>query len=159
MSYILDAEAVRFDSQIMFRRKCDRCGEYYFFQLEETKSDKCCVCDYCKPIKSKKAEKSVVGGVKIIKGRTVAVKSYDIARRSKKNYKRVFQRDNFICQYCMRDGDTIDHINPVSNVGGNRMENLVCCCETCNSIAYNKLFAGFYDKMNYILAKRQEKQQ
>ena len=31
MPLILEAEAVRFDSQVLFRRKCDSCGEHYFF--------------------------------------------------------------------------------------------------------------------------------
>jgi 5-methylcytosine-specific restriction endonuclease McrA len=154
MPHIVNAEAVRFNNDILLRRKCDTCNSYYFFCLEELKYDKFNICEICDPFWNKESEKSVRNGVRITKSRCEAVLDYKIARRSTRNYRAVFRRDNFICQYCMDAGDTIDHINPVSFTGSNKLENLVCCCRECNCLASNIIFNSFYDKMNYILSKK-----
>lgn len=48
----------------------------------------------------------------------------------------VFKRDNFTCQYCGRTAPgvvlEVDHIDPVSNGGGNEIMNLITSCFDCN---------------------------
>ncbi len=55
---------------------------------------------------------------------------------SKKLRFEVFKRDNFTCQYCGRMAPDVvlevDHINPVSNGGGDDILNLVTSCFDCN---------------------------
>jgi len=50
----------------------------------------------------------------------------------------VMRRDNWTCQYCGRsakDGAilTTDHLIPLSKGGDWTWDNLVCCCEFCNT--------------------------
>ena len=44
----------------------------------------------------------------------------------------VLVRDNFICQFCGKYGDTIDHVLPVSKGGKSTYENCVTACKSCN---------------------------
>jgi 5-methylcytosine-specific restriction endonuclease McrA len=44
----------------------------------------------------------------------------------------VLQRDNYICRYCGRFGDTIDHVMPKSKGGLSSPDNCVCACADCN---------------------------
>lgn len=48
----------------------------------------------------------------------------------------VFKRDAFTCQYCGAHPPNatlhVDHINPVSNGGGNDIDNLITSCDCCN---------------------------
>ncbi len=55
---------------------------------------------------------------------------------SKKRRFDVFKRDGFVCQYC---GSTppavvleVDHLTPVSDGGGNEIDNLISACFDCN---------------------------
>jgi hypothetical protein len=49
---------------------------------------------------------------------------------------KILQRDNFTCHYCGRKAPDvvlqIDHINPKSNGGSYKMENLTTACFDCN---------------------------
>lgn len=45
----------------------------------------------------------------------------------------VLERDQFQCQYCGDDADTVDHITPRSKGGDHSPENLVAACRSCNS--------------------------
>lgn len=49
---------------------------------------------------------------------------------------KVFKRDSFSCQYCGATPPAVvlevDHINPVSKGGGNRLDNLITACFSCN---------------------------
>lgn len=58
-------------------------------------------------------------------------------------YQRIFERDQYTCQYCGWNGATdfekwfiasfsIDHIKPVSDGGTNDDSNLVLACHSCN---------------------------
>lgn len=55
--------------------------------------------------------------------------------KASKRFK-VLSRDNFTCQYCGKKPPEakleIDHINPISNGGDNRLENLLTSCFECN---------------------------
>lgn len=51
-------------------------------------------------------------------------------RKGFKNFIR--ERDNYICYYCGKYGDTIDHIKPHSKGGQFTPLNCVCACVDCN---------------------------
>ncbi|MCM3748254.1 HNH endonuclease [Paenibacillus pasadenensis] len=44
----------------------------------------------------------------------------------------ILQRDNYVCHYCGRFGDTIDHVFPKSKGGLSTPANCVCACSACN---------------------------
>ncbi|WP_235680179.1 HNH endonuclease [Paenibacillus albicereus] len=44
----------------------------------------------------------------------------------------ILQRDNYVCHYCGRFGDTIDHVFPKSKGGLSTPDNCVCACSACN---------------------------
>ena len=83
--------------------------------------------------------------------------------RSTKNFKWVMRRDEFTCRYCgmnMReelDQITVDHVNPFCTGGNNDVENLACCCRTCNSIGNDLVFNDFWAKREYIRKRRKQK--
>jgi len=55
------------------------------------------------------------------------------------NRKRVFKRDGYTCGYCgSKKNLTIDHILPKSRGGKNTWENMITCCNRCNSKKDNK---------------------
>lgn len=76
--------------------------------------------------------------------------------QKRRHYKkqRILDRDDGKCQYCGHPTTGIDHIIPVSFKGDNSDENLVVCCNECNSLASNFLFKDFIAKKNYILDQR-----
>lgn len=45
----------------------------------------------------------------------------------------VLERDRYICAFCSRYGNTIDHVMPVSRGGRNQWKNTVTACSKCNS--------------------------
>jgi len=73
----------------------------------------------------------------------------------------VYERDNFICQYCGRhcydswitDNQqlTLDHLVPITAGGTFEEINLITCCRECNSIKGNKRFKNMEDARDYIL--------
>lgn len=69
---------------------------------------------------------------------------------------RIFQFDNFTCQYCGVSASEvkleIDHIIPFSNGGGNEIENLITSCHSCNIGKGNRKI-----KINRDLLSRSEK--
>lgn len=61
---------------------------------------------------------------------------------SKRQRFEVFKRDFFTCQYCGNSAPDVilhvDHINPVSKGGNNKLTNLITSCVDCNSGKSNK---------------------
>ncbi|MWC29481.1 HNH endonuclease [Paenibacillus sp. MMS18-CY102] len=57
----------------------------------------------------------------------------------------VLQRDNYICRYCGKYGDTIDHVMPKSKGGLSSPMNCVCACSECNLLKADKLDFPFPD--------------
>ncbi|HEX8099272.1 MAG TPA: HNH endonuclease [Actinomycetota bacterium] len=51
----------------------------------------------------------------------------------------VFARDNWICQYCGRSAENVDHVIPKSKGGTHTWENVVAACRRCNSKKENRL--------------------
>ncbi len=45
----------------------------------------------------------------------------------------VFHRDDFRCQYCGGDAESIDHVIPRSRGGPHAWENVVAACRRCNA--------------------------
>jgi 5-methylcytosine-specific restriction endonuclease McrA len=47
-------------------------------------------------------------------------------------------RDEYMCAYCGRKADTVDHVIPKSKGGTEEKTNLVACCKRCNSVKNNR---------------------
>jgi tetratricopeptide (TPR) repeat protein len=64
------------------------------------------------------------------------------------NYDHLFvaigRRDGFECAQCTKSGNDlqIDHINPVSNGGGNNLDNLQLLCRGCNARKSDSIVQG-----------------
>jgi len=62
---------------------------------------------------------------------------------SSENLEFIRRRANYQCEYCTVSevnygGElTVDHFHPVSKGGNNELENLVYCCNKCNSYKHN----------------------
>jgi 5-methylcytosine-specific restriction endonuclease McrA len=78
------------------------------------------------------------------------------------------KRDNYICQYCGKDGlasldnwhdSTKDHFIPQSQGGTSSPENLITSCGYCNAIKGEKLFSSLEAAKAYVLKRRTELQQ
>jgi len=78
---------------------------------------------------------------------------------------KVFQRDQFKCQYCGLDGLerfenwlvlTVDHLYPADQGGPRRMDNLVTACQPCNVLKGKQVFASREKAREYLLARREE---
>ena len=53
----------------------------------------------------------------------------------------VLARDDKTCQYCLKAGDTLDHVIPRSRGGKHVWENVVCACKRCNAKKDDKTLA------------------
>jgi len=154
---IPDAIVVGFSRTRTLQFKCKVCGKLYFPDIEEKP-----VCEDCKieeiqnPVYGTDGEINIIGW-----DQRVGVGSKN---RSMRNFKRVFKRDSYQCQYCgykPRSKDYIplhiDHIFPHVSGGNNEMSNLVVACMDCNLIATDNIFTDFVYKKNFILSKRLKK--
>lgn len=85
----------------------------------------------------------------------------EFVKRSHYNYKKIYKRDEYTCQYCeynLRNATEfrplhIDHIKPWSASGSNKMDNLCVSCSKCNLHASDKWFQSFWEKKMFILGK------
>lgn len=50
----------------------------------------------------------------------------------------IFARDDYRCQYCGADADSIDHVLPRSRGGVDDWDNLAAACLRCNSLKRNR---------------------
>jgi 5-methylcytosine-specific restriction endonuclease McrA len=62
-----------------------------------------------------------------------ALKDNGSTARWRKIRQRILERDQFTCQACGLEGNTVDHITPRSLGGGDDEFNLQCLCYRCNS--------------------------
>jgi 5-methylcytosine-specific restriction endonuclease McrA len=78
---------------------------------------------------------------------------------------KVFQRDQYKCQYCGLDGLerfenwlllTVDHLHPAARGGSRRMDNLVTACQPCNVLKGKQVFPSREKSREYVLARREE---
>ncbi len=51
----------------------------------------------------------------------------------------VFARDGWVCQYCGKPAENVDHVNPKSKGGTHTWDNVVAACRRCNSKKENRL--------------------
>lgn len=75
----------------------------------------------------------------------------------------VYERDDYVCQYCARRCYdswitdprqlTLDHAISWTTGGGNVEENLLTCCRECNIIKGNKIFSSIEQAREYIRSK------
>jgi 5-methylcytosine-specific restriction endonuclease McrA len=63
----------------------------------------------------------------------------------------VYKRDNYMCSYCgAKENLTIDHIIPSSRGGKDIWDNLVSCCNRCNTLKGNRTPEEANMKLNII---------
>lgn len=69
----------------------------------------------------------------------------------------ILERDRYMCAYCGRKADTVDHIIPKSKGGDESDENLVACCKRCNMEKNNRTpeEAGMSFWSGYLIMKHQ----
>lgn len=85
-------------------------------------------------------------------------------RIPKKLREKVFQRDEYVCQYCgiwcyesyTQDPKAvvIDHATPFSAGGSIDFDNLITSCRRCNAIKNDKIFDNFEEARKFILNQR-----
>jgi 5-methylcytosine-specific restriction endonuclease McrA len=67
----------------------------------------------------------------------------------------VMARDDYRCVYCGTNTSlTLDHVVPWIQGGDHDARNLVVACQTCNSIAGDRLFRVFSERITYVQARR-----
>ncbi|MDP8233609.1 MAG: HNH endonuclease [Candidatus Saelkia tenebricola] len=76
---------------------------------------------------------------------------------------KIYERDNYLCQYCGKDGlesfdswcfMTVDHFEPEGN---NSENNLKTSCNFCNSIKSNKKFDSIDEVRAFVIRRKIEK--
>jgi hypothetical protein len=137
---------------------CCRCKDL-FFNLDILRDLKGLFCDYCEPSEAYLAPENIssVNFLGTIIGWEIK-STYAEKKRSFYNYKKVYRRDKYQCQYCGYSFYLcnefrplhIDHLKPWSAGGSNRMDNMVVACSKCNHHASSKWFSSFYEKKKYI---------
>lgn len=72
----------------------------------------------------------------------------------------VLEKANYICRYCGRDGETIDHLYPQSKGGADHIVNYVACCRSCNAIKKDIVLNNINDmkKIRSLYYKKKENQ-
>jgi len=72
------------------------------------------------------------------------------SRLSKKKKNEIYNRDKYICQYCLEytEYPVVDHIISLSKDGNNEDSNLITCCIECNSRKTDMDLNVFYEKYN-----------
>jgi|HubBroStandDraft_4_1064222.scaffolds.fasta_scaffold16069_2 hypothetical protein len=141
---------------------CLKCKNLYF-NLKRERNFQDLFCDWCDTDEKYLGNDnfSEVNYVGIIIGWVVKT-DCNVKKFSTMNYKKVYKRDGYVCQYCNYSLRTstefralhIDHIKPRAASGSNRMDNLVVSCCTCNLIASDRWFNTFLEKKEFILSKR-----
>lgn len=157
--YVPPIYIVGYDRTQSYQHACLSCGKE-FFCIKDDKDLQDLFCDRCEVDESKitQEHKSPVPCI----GRCIGwlVKSQGQTRkRNARNFKAVFIRDNFTCQYCGYNLENatefqplhIDHIKPWCAGGNNSLNNLVVACQRCNLKASGHWFASFTEKKDYIL--------
>lgn len=75
------------------------------------------------------------------------------------------KRDNYICQYCGKDGLAsldnwhdccVDHFIPLSRSGKDDATNKVTSCGYCNQIKGNRLFGSMDEAREFVRQRRQQ---
>jgi len=163
--YIPDIFLVGYGRTQCYQHCCLSC-EAPFFCLNQVREEVDLFCPDCedKDLQVFERSTSPVNYIGNVVGWIAKTESPD-KKRSYRNYKKVFTRDEFTCQYCGYCHAFakefmelhIDHIKPWSAMGGNSLSNLVVACRECNLLASDKWFTSFEEKKDYILFEKQKK--
>ena len=163
--YIPDIYIVGYGRTQTYQNCCLIC-EDPFFCLQEIRGYQDLFCEACIVDETKLQERNVskVNYVGNLIGWISKIENPN-KKRIHKNYKKVYQRDNYTCQYCgynLKNAQVfmplhIDHIKPWSAQGGNSEKNMVVSCQECNLIASDKWFTTFEEKKEFILFEKLRK--
>lgn len=85
--------------------------------------------------------------------RTMGVKSMGRSARTTKGSTRrwrqireiILRRDQYTCQYCGQDANTVDHVVPISKGGNDLPDNLVAACARCNYSKSDRMHPSVFD--------------
>lgn len=137
---------------------CCKCKDLYF-NLEKIRDVSDLFCSFCQPSPNLLHPDNISPSnfVGMIIGWEIKL-AWESKERSRFNYKKVYKRDGYQCQYCnysLKNSDEfrplhIDHIKPWTAGGGNTMDNLIVACSKCNLHASNSWFHSFWEKKKYI---------
>jgi hypothetical protein len=79
--------------------------------------------------------------------------------------RKILERDNYVCRYCGLDGRAsfenalvmrVDFVIPRAHKGKKNPDNLVACCEPCNTIKGTRVYASLDEAKSYVLQHREE---
>ena len=146
-------------------KKCSRCkGVFFtdnFYRNSSHKDGLASECKYCSQKKDKRVKSTASyrasrlasnhkRRVLVKRGMLLDTDYIDYLRRKSKGY----------CSYCSRkvgrDKLTIDHYVPVSKGGTNDNNNLVLCCQQCNSSKGNKDATSWLEEKGYRYTHKRE---
>jgi 5-methylcytosine-specific restriction endonuclease McrA len=111
------------------RKYCDDCRQLRLNELKRVRR-----ADNPEKYRAKDRAYKVKSGATKVQVANRRARKHGASVVDLKTINRVFQADNYTCQYCYeRGGDlTVDHITPLCNGGANNESNLVTACRTCN---------------------------
>jgi len=159
--YIPNIKLIGYGRCQTYQISCLKCGKLTF-SLDKLRSVDELFCEDCDPDEKYIKERNIssenyVGNIIgiIIKSTTDST----LKKRSFYNYKKVYKRDKYTCQYCGYNLEEytefralhIDHIKPWSAGGSNKMNNLSVSCSKCNLTLSDKWFNTFEEKKAYLL--------
>jgi hypothetical protein len=58
----------------------------------------------------------------------------------------ILRRDQYTCQYCGQDANTVDHIVPISKGGNDLPDNLLAACARCNYSKSDRMHPSVFDR-------------
>jgi|GEM_PF-4374205 len=164
--YIANIKLVGYGQTQSYQCVCQKCKKL-FFNITTKRNLEDLFCSWCEPDESLLTEEnfSDVNFVGNIIGWEIKCTAIE-KKRSFYNYKKVYKRDGYQCQYCGYSMSLyndfralhVDHIKPWSGAGGNSLTYLVVSCAECNCHATNKWFNSFMEKKEYVNARNAEKQ-
>jgi len=74
--------------------------------------------------------------------------------------RKIKERWDYECAYCgSEDNLTIDHVVPRSKGGHNTVENMVCCCDSCNQDKAHTPWEDWYFSQEFFNWQRYQKVQ
>lgn len=129
-----------------YQHECLKCKEHFFCMVRNCGPEELfcydCNVDESLILEKNKSSSRYVGN---IVGWKVIVE-FEEKHRTRKNYKKVYERDEYTCQYCDYNLENssdfrplhIDHIKPFCAGGNNSMDNLCVACQKCNLYCSSK---------------------
>ncbi len=146
----MEYKRVQYGSLATIHIKCPKCNLWQF------KTD---FCECNEELKKYKLDN--------IKPSEIRIEMPNWRERIPKELKeKVFQRDEYICQYCgiwcyesylqNSKAVVIDHAIPFSIGGSNDIDNLVTSCRRCNAIKNDKIFNTFEEAREFILQRKKD---